>query len=90
MKGISCNIDEFNTLQAKIHNDLKDKLANYNADAWAKEGGVPKHQTTGELLLPVSKGKRYEIIKTILTQAQIDRIVEVLSGDPDWFPPEPI
>lgn len=85
MKGIPCNTKEFNQLQERIHSELKDKLKDYNADNWADEKRVPK-KTSGKLLLPVSKGLRYEIILKILTQSEKDRIIEVLPGDTNWFP----
>lgn len=90
MKGIACNITEFNSLQSKIHAALCKDVKDYekNTTKWADKNQVPIHQSTGELLLPVSKTLRYGIIKKLLNSTQKSRIIEVLPGDKNWFKSE--
>lgn len=87
MKGIPLTAAQFDSLEPVIHSELKIKLKGYkkNTTAWAKKELVPFNKTTGKYLFPVSKGKRWGMIKKKLTSAQIGKIIEVLPNDPNWF-----
>lgn len=90
MKGIPCDKAQFEVLEKAAHKVLCEDIDDYekNTVTWAKADRVPVHQTTGQLLFPVCKGKRGAAIEKILSSQLKQEVIEVFHGDKDWFPPD--